>query len=192
MSSSAARLYAEDFVRWTEEQSAALREAAGQGINLPLDWENLAEEVESLGRCQRHAVRSRIAVILEHLLKLEHSPATDPQPDWMETIDRERDNIELLLRDSPSLRGEVAPVIAEETRRAIRRATRSTLRHGEEIPAKLGAASYNEEQVLGDWFPAGAPHPNPPSESEEREGPALREGEGSKSVQRLPLTRDAS
>ena len=60
-------LYDEDFVRWSEEQSRALREAARSGVNLPLDWENLAEEVESLGRSQRRELRSRIAVILEHL-----------------------------------------------------------------------------------------------------------------------------
>ena len=47
---SAARLYEEDFVRWTEQQSRALREAAGVGTNLPLDWENLAEEGRELGR----------------------------------------------------------------------------------------------------------------------------------------------
>ena len=90
MSTSAARLYEQDFVRWTEEQSRALRDAAGLGTNLPLDWENLAEEVESLGRSQRHELRSRIAVILEHLLKLERSPAADPRRGWMETIVRER------------------------------------------------------------------------------------------------------
>jgi hypothetical protein len=37
MSGSAAQLYEEDFVRWTEQQSSALREAAGVGTNLPLD-----------------------------------------------------------------------------------------------------------------------------------------------------------
>src|SRR5438132_13350834 len=82
MSSSAARLYEEDFVRWTEEQSSALRDAARIGTNLPLDWENLAEEVESSGRSQRHELRRRIAVILEHLLKLERSPAADPRRGW--------------------------------------------------------------------------------------------------------------
>jgi Domain of unknown function DUF29 len=52
-------LYDEDFVRWTKEQAAALRRAknlppAGTvGSNLPLDWENLAEEIESLGKSER-------------------------------------------------------------------------------------------------------------------------------------------
>ena len=41
MSGRAAPLYDEDFVRWTEEQSGALRNAARVGRNLPLDWENL-------------------------------------------------------------------------------------------------------------------------------------------------------
>jgi Domain of unknown function DUF29 len=42
MSGNVAQLYEEDFVRWTEQQSNALREAAPTGTNLPLDWENLA------------------------------------------------------------------------------------------------------------------------------------------------------
>jgi hypothetical protein len=88
MPGSAVRLYDEDFVRWTEEQSSALRDAAGVGTNLPLDWEHLAEEIESLGRSQRHELHSRLAVILEHLMKLEHSPAIDPRTGWMDTISR--------------------------------------------------------------------------------------------------------
>jgi hypothetical protein len=60
MSGNAAQLYEEDFVRWTEQQSRALPEAAGVGTNLPLDWENLAEEIESLGASQRRELRSRL------------------------------------------------------------------------------------------------------------------------------------
>src|SRR5882724_9929155 len=109
-----AQLYKEDFVLWAEEQSRALREAAGVGTNLPLDWENLAEEIDSLGRSVRHELRSRISTIIEHLLKLESSPATDPRRGWTDTIARERRDIELLLEDSPSLKGDVARVVSEE------------------------------------------------------------------------------
>jgi hypothetical protein len=152
MSSNTAKLYEEDFVRWTEEQSSALREAAGFGTNLPLDWENLAEEVESLGRSQRRELRSRIAVILEHLLKLEHSLATDARHRWVETIARERSEIELLLDDSPSLRGEVALMIADASPRAARLTTRVLRLHGQEV-GNLAPPTYTEAQVLGDWFP---------------------------------------
>lgn len=78
MPNSPAKLNEEDFVRWTEAQAATLRKAACLGINLPLDWENLAEEIDSLGRSQRRELRSRIATIIEHLLKLQCSPAAEP------------------------------------------------------------------------------------------------------------------
>ena len=102
-----APLYEQDFVRWTEAQAANLRQAGAARANLPLDWDNLAEEVESLGRSQRRELRSRIAVVIEHLLKLARSPAEEPRAGWIETIARERAEIERLLEDSPSLRGEL-------------------------------------------------------------------------------------
>src|SRR5512144_2336937 len=46
-------VYEEDFMRWAEAQAKGLRRAAEAGSNLPLDWYNLAEEIESLGRSQR-------------------------------------------------------------------------------------------------------------------------------------------
>jgi hypothetical protein len=156
MSDSAARLYEKDFVRWTEQQSGALREASRFPTNLPLDWENLAEEIESLGRSQRRELRSRLMAILVHLLKLEHSPAPDPRQGWMDTIERERSEIELLLEDSPSLRREVARMIASGTQRAARLAAGGLSRHGEKT-SDLAVPNYTEEQVLGDWFPEASP-----------------------------------
>jgi hypothetical protein len=59
-------LYEQDFFLWTKEQAAALRLAKSLPLartgdsNLPLDWENLAEEIESLGKSDRRELRSRI------------------------------------------------------------------------------------------------------------------------------------
>ncbi len=158
MSGSAVKLYEADFVRWTERQSDALRKAAGVGTNLPLNWENLAEEIESLGRSQRRELHNRIAGILEHLLKLEHSPATDPRRGCIETIARQRSEIELLLNDSPSLRQDVARIITEEAPRAAHLTTRVLHVYGEYV-GNLAVPTYTEEQVLGDWFPGEAPLP---------------------------------
>lgn len=68
-------LYDQDFLRWTAEQARALHEAAHVGSNLQLDWDNLADEIESLGRAQGNQLASRIATILEHLMKLQASTA---------------------------------------------------------------------------------------------------------------------
>jgi hypothetical protein len=166
MSDSPARLYDEDFVRWSEEQAAALRAAAHSGANLPLDWENLAEEIESLGISQRHELRSRIATIIEHLLKLEHSPAIRPRQGWIATVGRARLQIERILDDSPSLRREVPAMVAVELPRTARLVGRLLQGHGEgsaDLAARLGAASYTPEQVLDDWFPEARSRPSPPA-----------------------------
>jgi hypothetical protein len=162
VSDTALSLYERDFVRWTEEQAAALRAAAPLGTNLPLDWENLAEEIDGLGRSLRRELRSRIATIIEHLIKLECSPAADPRRVWIETVGGERAEIELLLDDSPSLKGEAERLVAEETARAAQRLIRTLRRHGEATPEVIGritAARYRPDHVLGDWFPGDAPLP---------------------------------
>src|SRR6185436_17634681 len=97
-------LYDEDFVAWTEQQAEAIRAAARAGANLPLDWENLAEEIESLGKSDRRSLHSQIYRIVRHLAKLQFSPATDPRLGWRESVGDGRLEAELVLNDSPSLR----------------------------------------------------------------------------------------
>ena len=148
-------LYEEDTVAWSEQQAAALRAAARTGSN-QLDWENLAEEIESLGKSVRVGLQSQIARIIQHEVKLEHSPALDPRKGWRHTIRQARAEIERILEDSPSLRREVPHLIKQETGRAVRLAISDMEEHGEldllDLPT-LRKASFTEEQILGDWFP---------------------------------------
>ena len=72
-------LYDTDFLAWSKEQSEALRSVERGGSNQVLDWENLAEEIESLGISQKTALRSQMRRIVRHLLKLEFSSATAPR-----------------------------------------------------------------------------------------------------------------
>jgi hypothetical protein len=77
---------------WSERQGALLRRlAAGERINnADLDWPNIAEEIESVGRSERAALSSHIGNVLEHLIKLRASPATESRDGWQETIVRAR------------------------------------------------------------------------------------------------------
>ena len=153
----AASRYEEDFLRWTEQQAGALRELGLAGTNLPIDWENVAEELETLGASQRRELRSRLLTIIMHLLKLRASMAARPRLGWQDTIDRERSElIDGLFRQSPSLRGEVASTIADLIPKAKSRVERELRRRGEltaKSQAALAAATFSEEQVLDDWFP---------------------------------------
>ena len=156
-------LYESDFVRWSEEQAAALRSAAMSGANLPLDWEHLAEEIDSLGKSLRSELRSRLATIIEHLLKLQLSPATDPRGGWMETIGRERVEVETLLDENPSLRGALPDSLASADRKARKLVMLSFRTHGERsllIERELADIRFSETDVIGPGFPASR---RPPS-----------------------------
>ena len=107
----AAELYERDFFLWTQEQGKRLREAAQHGLGLPLDWENLAEEIESLGRTDRRKLREHLTTIIEQLLGLEHSAASSLREQWREGVQRTRRDAELLLKDSPSLRSDLPALV---------------------------------------------------------------------------------
>ena len=132
-------LYRTDLALWSAQQAEAIRAAAREGSNAPVDWDNVAEEIESLGASERRTLASHIRTVLEYLMKLQGSPAPDPRRRWRETITRARIEIEQILEESPSLRREVSDVIARQ-----HRATRRIVGDG---------LTYDADQVLGDWFP---------------------------------------
>lgn len=145
--------YDGDFALWAEDQARALRSAAQARINLPIDWENVAEEIESLGKSQGRELASRIGVLVVHLMKLQASPATEPRADWRETIIEQRTEIRRLLEDSPSLRRTVDSIIAKEISNAAYQASTAIRDHGEAPLIDLESATYSADQVLGNWFP---------------------------------------
>jgi hypothetical protein len=96
--------YEDDVYSWCLEQAAALRRAAHARVPLPepIDFLNVAEEIESLGVSQLRELWSRYRVLLIHLLKWQHQPSGRTR-DWRTTIRRERDEITELLAMSPGL-----------------------------------------------------------------------------------------
>jgi len=112
----------------------ALRRTA-EDSNLPLDWENLAEEIESLGKSQRAAFRSQLRRTLRHQFKLEVFPTIEPRRGWEEAIRDARVEIEDILRDSPSMRREIDRLIAEQIPIAGNLAAADLRGHGESADA---------------------------------------------------------
>ena len=95
-------LYDRDFVGWTQQQAELLRREAGLRPATDLDLQNLAEEIESLGKRDRRALTNNVARIAEHLLKLQYSPAKDPRPGWENSVDVHRSKARKILADSPA------------------------------------------------------------------------------------------
>jgi hypothetical protein len=155
MSSRAERLYKEDFYAWTRDQAEALRRLANQRWNGPLDLLHLAEEVEDLGSEQHWAVESQLERVIEHLLKLEHSPSSAPRCQWMISVNNARGEIKRRL--TPTIRGQVEPALADLYRRSRRNAELSLLDHREADAARALPATcpYAFDDLLADeWWPA--------------------------------------
>ena len=77
--------YEADILLWSEHQAALLRRrAAGDLVNeADIDWENVAEEIESVGRSERAAVKSQLRQALLHMLKAQAWPLSREVAHWL-------------------------------------------------------------------------------------------------------------
>lgn len=88
-----------DFYQWTQRQGELLRVEEWE----QLDWQHIAEEIESLGKKDKRQVQSWLAVLITHLLKWEYQP-DKRSPSWRKTLKEQRFRLALVLNDSPSLK----------------------------------------------------------------------------------------
>ena len=113
-------LYDEDILQWSEQQATLLRRrAAGELVNdAELDWPNIAEEIESVGNEQVHAVRSLLMRALEHDLKCEAWPLSRDVPRWRAEARRFR--IEAADRFTQAMRAKIdVAVLYRRARRLL-------------------------------------------------------------------------
>jgi hypothetical protein len=114
-------LYESDFYAWTQAQADALRR---RSVN-ELDWENLFEEVESMGKQQRSELHSHFVILLQHLLKWRFQPARRSRS-WRLSVDEQRREIERLLGENPSLQPVIGDILRQAYPMARLRALRET------------------------------------------------------------------
>ena len=147
--------YEDDFYAWTQYQAEILRGLRTSDNRF--DREHVAEEIEDLGKSERDAARSQIRRIIEHLLKLQYSPADRPRSDWIHSIIDARQILDDKL--TPTLRRDLETTFEGLYRDGLERAQSGLTGYGEADAAiRLPAASpYSFEEVRRrDWYP-----PNP-------------------------------
>jgi len=103
-----ATLYTTDFYAWTQRQAQLLRHEAFEEI----DWQNLAEEIESLGRSEKRELSNRLRVLILHLLKWQWQPEYRSRS-WRSSIHVQRRDLGRLLKDNPSLRPTIGDVVKD-------------------------------------------------------------------------------
>ncbi|MEH2380508.1 MAG: DUF29 domain-containing protein [Nostoc sp.] len=96
---SSSDLYEQDFYLWIQTTAELLK----QGRLTELDLENLIDEIETMGRSEKKALRSNLEVVLMHLLKYKYQ-AEKRSGNWRATIREHRKRLRQALEESPSLK----------------------------------------------------------------------------------------
>jgi hypothetical protein len=147
--------YDEDFYAWTQYQAAVLR--ALPVADNRFDRDHVAEEIEDLGKSERDAVYSQITRVLEHFLKLSHSPADRPHFGWMGSIADARRILRRKL--TATLRRDAESRLAELYEDARESAELALREHGEDAAAASlpETCPYILDDVLNrSWCPEPA------------------------------------
>ena len=144
--------YEDDFYAWTQYQAEVLRSMRTRDDRF--DREHVAEEIEDLGKSERHTVESQIARIIEHSLKIAYSPAEQPRYGWMGSIADARRILRQKL--TPTLRRHAEGVLTELYTDGREAADLALREHGENDAAAAPplVCPYTLEQVVSrDWYP---------------------------------------
>ena len=134
--------YDHDFYAWTQDQSQLLRTGQLQLI----DVQNLAEELEDMGRAEKRELESRLEILLMHLLKWQFQPSKRSRS-WQLTIKEQRLRLQKHLKQNPSLKAAIADVFDDAYQLAVVSAEKET---GLDIFPEI--CPYNADQVLLDSF----------------------------------------
>jgi len=139
-------LYESDFYAWANQQAALLR----AGRLAEAEIENIAEEIESMGRSEKREFVSRLTILLQHLLKWQFQPGR-----WSVSrrlsIENTRLQLEDHLKDNPSLKSQLDEVMRSAYRRALNDAVSETGFARTTFPADC---PYTYEQAMHtDFWP---------------------------------------
>ena len=141
----AATAYEADFYQWTQQQAALLRQRQFS----QMDVENLAEEIESMGKSDKRALGSHLVVILTHLLKWQYQPRLR-SGSWENSIDNGRFEVDEMLEESPSLKPQLAAKIQRAYPLSRRSASRET---GLPLATFPEQCPFTVEEITGDYWP---------------------------------------
>jgi hypothetical protein len=136
--------YATDILVWSEEQATLLRRlATGDRVNDQVDWQNVIEEIESVGNEQLHAVRSLLTQAIIHRLKVMAWPQARDADNWH--AEAQRFAGDAADRFAPSMRQRLD--LAQIYRRALR-AVPVTM-YGEQRPGLPAECPWSLDELLG-------------------------------------------
>ena len=136
--------YERDFYSWSLDQARLVREGRWSAV----DRDNVAEEIESLGREQFNKLESAIRALLLRMLKWDHQPAQRSRS-WVLSIEAQRVELEDVLSDNPGLKPRIAEAIGRAYRKAHIEAAKET---GMEKAAFPERCPYSWDDIVAREF----------------------------------------
>jgi 2-polyprenyl-6-methoxyphenol hydroxylase-like FAD-dependent oxidoreductase len=96
------KLHERDFNLWTEQMMIAVK---NQDLNA-IDWKNLMDEIEDMGKSEKRSLESYLERLVEHILKLQYWEQERERnyKHWQVEVVNFRNRIFRLLDRSPSLK----------------------------------------------------------------------------------------
>jgi hypothetical protein len=134
-------LYNQDFYQWTHEQADLMKAGALSQLDIP----NLIEEIESMGKTQKHELVNRLAVLLMHLLKWDYQPERRGRS-WELTIKEQRIRIKNHLLENPSLKYSISEYVSIAFEIAVVKALKETRLPDSVFPE---TCPYTIDQIMG-------------------------------------------
>lgn len=114
-------LYEKDGYAWSKREAELLRQRRFAEVDLA----NVIEEIESVGKSERRALKSSYRVLIQHLLKWQFQPERRSRS-WADTIRTQRTEVESDEEDNPSLKAESDAIVAAAYRLARKQAADET------------------------------------------------------------------
>lgn len=137
-------LYETDYLHWLEITLEKLRNTDYESV----DWQNLIEEFEDMGRSECRSLETNLIIVLLHLLKWQYQPECK-SGSWESSIIEHRRRIRKALQEFPSLNPYLEKIFDECYSEAVKQAKAETGLATETFPSQC---PYQLAELIDDRF----------------------------------------
>ena len=136
--------YEEDVYGWAIHTAELLRNR----IMNEVDFDNIIEEIEALGRSEKYELINRLSLIISHLLKWQFQPSHRTRS-WDLTLKEQRRMSKTHFKDNPSLKAKLDEILEDAYYIARLKAERETSLSETTFPEKC---PYSFEKIMSEEF----------------------------------------
>jgi hypothetical protein len=133
-----------DVYGWAVHTAQLLRDKKMNEV----DFDSVIEEMEALGRSEKHELVNRLSLVIAHLLKWQFQPNMRGHS-WTYTIREQREQAKIHWEDNPSLTSKLDEIVAKSYKVAIMKAAKETGLLAKDFPIEC---PYTFEQIMDDTF----------------------------------------